>query len=214
MSNLIFIDPVSVTEHCQTSYQITGPIRDSIVNNRLLPSKLSKSLGWRILNLEPFIKPWFGYETLALSKVDKYKNVEELIALEGNYKESSWYLSLRQTLIDFGVVRHKGIVINNFIELDSLFETYLLPLIQSIKINGFLIKNQQIPEVIVGNDLRLLKASRANHRFFIARKLGINRIPVKISGVHIGAMHGKNSIRIKSKLNEVFAKVKERYEVI
>jgi hypothetical protein len=70
-------------------------------------------------------------------------------------------------------------------DIRAFFADYALDLADSLSANGYCLrKGKDIGTVLVGPDGSLHKSASGNHRFYVARILGISPFPVMVTGVH------------------------------
>jgi len=119
---------------------------------------------------------------IRIEKLDKYKKVKDYLECD-HYSQSKWYEDLIDELEKNGVAKHKRRLMRSQQEIELFFEQYINPMIDSLCSKGYR-KGESIGSVTIGEDGEIHKANAADHRFFIARILRIQPIPVKIRGVH------------------------------
>ncbi|MEH6725025.1 MAG: hypothetical protein V7703_02625 [Hyphomicrobiales bacterium] len=111
--------------------------------------------------------------------------MKNIIAHRDDYKQSQWYSDLLSDLTERGFAKHKKIVMASKSDIDHFMESYVLSLIDSLERDGFdFTKGGGIGRALISEDGSIHKSSSGRHRFYVARVLGINPIPVRIAGVH------------------------------
>jgi len=84
-----------------------------------------------------------------------------------------------------GHTKHKKILMRSKDDIDHFMQSYVLNLLDSLEKDGFDFKQGGgIGRALIGKDGSIHKSSSGRHRFFAARELGIEPIPLRISGVH------------------------------
>lgn len=179
---ILYINPLSVDSYASTTYQVTGRIRDLLARsapNSLLIQKLSN----KVLSLEPFLKPTFLYPTIPVKSSPRFKIVSDLLSNASNPRDSNFYIQSCLEIDKHGYSRYKSTTLKDPNEVLEFIKFY------SVKLLGPIELGEELPEFIIDKDLRVLKASRVNHRF-CARHFteDPSPIPVKIAGIHIAGI--------------------------
>jgi hypothetical protein len=140
----------------------------------------------RVTRAEPFIIPADHYPTpTSVFTHKKYVKIRDLIDHQHNVKGSSWYRQLVSTLEITGVARHKRHPMQSEQAIVEFLEGYVADLVGSMAREGYrLDKGGDIGKAIIDENGCLQKAGSGDHRFFTARVLGVDRVPLKIDGVH------------------------------
>lgn len=129
-------------------------------------------------------KKYYGNK-IALERQPKYQVLKNLINCRHDYQKSIWYQDFSLKLNSKGIVKHKKIVITNTHELKNFFENYVLDLVDSMEKHGYILnKSSQIGYVMIGQDGEIHKSNAGDHRFMIARILGVSKIPLYVKGIH------------------------------
>lgn len=129
-------------------------------------------------------KKYYGNE-IFLEEQYKYKILKNLIDTKSDYRKSIWYEDLFLKIKIDGIVRHKKIIIKNNHELNEFFENYVLDIVESMERDGYILnKSKQIGYVMIGKEGELHKSNAGDHRFIIARILGVPKIPLYVKGIH------------------------------
>lgn len=133
------------------------------------------------------------FEPIPVESLKKFKKVNDLILNKENYERSMWYAELYRKLLEDGYAKHKDLFIGSKEELDSFFEDYVLKLVHSMSEKGYdRTINQDIANIMIGEKGEIHKSNAGDHRFFIAKIVGVKRMPFKVKGVHESFMksHG------------------------
>ncbi len=147
------------------------------------PLILQRSAIKCVRTIHPFVVPgrWFPAAT-PLEALDKYRKVADVVEKYPRYQTSAWYHELLKTLADEGAAFHKRIVMRSRREIDDFFVRYVLPLIESMRDEGY--RGDKAPDplyVLIGSHGELYKAGQGNHRFYVARLVGVRRLPVRVT---------------------------------
>jgi hypothetical protein len=129
-------------------------------------------------------KKYYGKENF-LEEHYKYQILKNLIDNKEDYRKSIWYQDLCLKIKVDGIVKHKKIIIKNSHELNDFFENYVLDIVYSMEKHGYMLnKSKQIGYVMIGKEGELHKSNAGDHRFIIARILGVPKIPLYVKGIH------------------------------
>lgn len=176
------INPLSITHYAVTSYQLTGPVRDLLIKrvpNTIYTQKFFQFL----LKLEPFVKPAFLYPSVPIASSPRYQIVSDILS-NSRTPTSSYFYRHHNNLIDSqGFSRFKNTFFRTPSDILSFLKFYESKLTEPID------DQYQLPELLLDQNLNLLKASRVNHRFCAKHFLNDpTPIRFKISGVHYKAL--------------------------
>lgn len=132
-----------------------------------------------------FIVPRARYRApVAIEQVAKYQKVADLIAHRGDCERSAWFADLVRELERDGRAQHKLVVMLT-LDVHAFFERYVLPNVDSMERSGYdPTLAPDLANAMVGADGALHKANKADHRFYVARILGVERVPMRVIGVH------------------------------
>jgi len=137
--------------------------------------------------MEKFIRPQDGFasEPIPLEASDRFRRLENLLSLLPAYTKSDWYKSLKIEIGSNGFASHKHYAFRDLDSLDEFFENYLLPLFESLQENGFEQSlSPDVPRGIIWSDGRISKSVHGNHRFIVAKLLGVPEIPIELDAIH------------------------------
>jgi hypothetical protein len=131
-----------------------------------------------------FVIPEKNYASLQpIQKHNKYKLAQDIITHRNNFRNSTWYQYKIKDLSERGFAIHKNIIMKNEKEIEDFFMNYILKIINSFETHGYLI-DKGIGNVTIGSDGIIHKSNAGDHRFFMAKKLNLRRMPVKVKAVH------------------------------
>lgn len=210
---ILYIDPAKIKYHIGTSKPNADKFRRKIRNIQRITG-LKKVWFRPILILhhvfESFLIDRNNYQSpINIESTEKYIRVKDFIENINNLEKTSWRKTLLDELFENGFAMHKKIIMHSEREIDDFLINYVKSLVDSIKADGYdNNKNKEIGSVLVAKDGGLHKSGSGNHRFAIARILGIKPIPVVIKGIHsdwyeekIG--HSLNISALKKKITTI-----------
>lgn len=114
-----------------------------------------------------------------------FSDMADLVTSRDAPERSRWYRRQVERLAEQGPFDLKGSPIATVADIDQHLECHLLPLIRSIERDGYRPDlADDTGAALVGPDGTLHKAKGAKHRFAIARLLGVDRVPLRITCVH------------------------------
>lgn len=177
---IVQLNPQEVTRHT-TTYQNVGRLYEFI--SELSPKFLTEKIAYRILKMEPFIKPPLK-RILDIEEANWHKLILNYTE-HTEYEQTIWYSQLMDALLKNGVVEHKGITMISEHQVHHFFQNYVDKLIESIKANGIICSKDYPAEcgVIIDEDGSFVKSSHGNHRFAIARIHGLKKVPCVVEGI-------------------------------
>ena len=119
---------------------------------------------------------------------DWIKNIKSLKLNYKDYKNSEWYKLLQSKIVENGFYNYKQNVIKNEKDLEFLFENYFKEMIESLRVKGFIINendSRDIPKALIGRDGDLIKTGNGCHRLAIIQEFDIEcSYPIQIIGIH------------------------------
>lgn len=182
---IIKINPDSIEYRAKGKYPVTEPfyrVLELLFRSIKPLNKFSSVLPDRV---EPFVIPRSFYdEPIPIKTLNKYQKLKNLLEKRDSIRKSVWYQTLVNEVQTKGVAKYKKISMHNEKEILTFFNTYILQLIKSLETTGFQRSKGSPGNVYIGSDGSLHKSNAGEHRFYIARLLGLKSIPVKINGVH------------------------------
>lgn len=120
-----------------------------------------------------------------VESIGKFKKVENFIRNRNDVSSTIWYKELLDELERRGVAGHKKRRMGTVDEIDKFFQSYVFDLVDSMSQSGYCLeKGADIGTVLINRDGKLDKAGSGDHRFYVARVLGLQRFPVCVVGVH------------------------------
>jgi len=161
------------------------------VNPQLITTQFRRSESWRrrLEKMHFLQKKWIlkANDFQARNSIDdikKFSNLKDLVSKIDNHRSSIWYCEMLESLKSKKVIKHKQFVLKSTSDLDTLFETYLIPLVHSAK-NGFdSLKSNEYGHLVIDADGTLLKGSHANHRFYLSKIFKTTSFPLLLSNIH------------------------------
>jgi len=127
-----------------------------------------------------------NYQSLSLiAKQEKFLKVKDMVEKRKDFRSSIWFQDLLDELEVNGQATHKKIKMHNPEEVEAFMSGYVVGLINSLIKEGFnLDKAGDIGSALIGADGSIHKSKAGEHRFYCARALKLDRIPLLIRGVH------------------------------
>jgi len=180
-SLVLRIDPRKVTHHVGSKFPISKTIEQKLKG---FPKLIRKGASQLSKRYHPFV---LADNTLPpaipIELLEKDRKVKDLLS-SSHYCDSLWYRSLLAELTTKGKTRHKGIKITSQNELNKFFETYVWELIASMRGDGYVERagSDTGTAFILSNGV-LVKSASADHRFLVARHLGVGNFPLTVMGV-------------------------------
>ncbi|MFC6638106.1 hypothetical protein [Sulfitobacter sediminilitoris] len=117
---------------------------------------------------------------------EEYALIEDLNQSLPQYQNSIWYQQGEKAVSSKGVFAHKTETAHSTKELDAVFSDYLVPLLTSMKQEGYQQRpGADLPEGMIGRDGALIKTAHGTHRLAAAKVTGASGVfPIKVIGVH------------------------------
>lgn len=186
---IIWVDPRKIHHHATSSRRENRRGKQKFLGLRSKNPlvKIVRRQALRAANaFESFvIDPAYYQEPTPIEQHINYKKIKNIIEHRENYKDSEWYSALANSLEEQGHTKHKKILMRSKDDIDHFMESYVLNLLDSLEKDGFdFEQGGGIGRALIGTDGSIHKSSSGRHRFFAARELGIEPIPLRISGVH------------------------------
>ena len=101
-----------------------------------------------------------------------------------DYRASEWYRKATAALEKNGYFRHKSHRVRSISEIDQIFETVFLPLLDSMREGGYDPNLGEWPLGLIDRHGRVLKSEKGRHRFAAALVGGQRRFPLQIAAIH------------------------------
>jgi hypothetical protein len=215
---ILWVDPSKIEYGVDTQFPNIKELKERMVKlcdpipfGRGLASLANKM----ICRCDSFlIKPENYRSALLIEDLIHYQKVKDIIANRHQFERSLWYRMLTDELAAKGYAHHKKLKFFNKQDIACFFKEYVLGLIESMELEGF--NYQKGPEygvALIAGDGSLHKSGSGNHRFYIAKIVGVKSYPLKIGGVHQEwfnrYVHDNKNILMK--LRESLKTVEERY---
>jgi hypothetical protein len=188
-ATLVWINPRRVQFHCGSNQPYSNKMKQ--VLHRLeqqLPVLRSSTrfLSTAAYSLEPFsIAARLLRQMTPMEENETYRKVADAFACREDLRQSVWYGELIAELKRDGVASHKVLRFHSEAEIGAFFESYVGGLIDSMASGGYdATKAQDTGTGIIGADGSILKSDAGNHRFCVARLLGVPLVPLEILGAH------------------------------
>lgn len=191
----VWIDPRKIDGYVGLGIVVTRRtdevLRRAPINLRRLPI-LRKALRGLWSKDPSFVIATPRYRTPApIDGLDKYLLIRDLVARDGAYQDSRWYADLRAKIERDGRAHHKNLEMRSQADVHAFFDSYVLPLVESMRRDGYDMQlGAQLGQALIGPDGQLHKAKHGDHRFFVARLVGVARFPLRIVGVHESWVRG------------------------
>lgn len=184
---IVRIDPRTV------DLQVTGKlplVRRARARIETLPAPLPTALIdvtlRAVARRHPFVLAAADYPAAwSLDETAKVARIVDLVAHLEDPRSSRWWTDHCELLGAGETIRLGGTLVTDRDGLGRHLDGYLLPLITSMSRDGY--REDLGAEhgiVHVGADGTLHKANKGNHRFALARVLGLTGVPVQIQCVH------------------------------
>jgi len=147
---------------------------------------------------------------VAVESLKKFKKVKDLIVKKEDYSSSMWYNDLYSKLKSDGYAKHKNHLIGSKKELDAFFENYVLKLVHSMCNIGYNHSiDQDVANIMIGKNGEVHKSNAGDHRFFIAKFVGVPLMPFKIKGVHESFMESHDIPNNKHGIKKLIQVIKD-----
>jgi hypothetical protein len=188
-ATLVWINPRRVQFHCGSNQPYSHGLRQilSRLEHRLPVVRSStRFLGTALYSLEPFgIGARLLRHVTPIEENETHRRVADACACREDLRQSAWYRELLAELTRDGVASHKALRFHSEAEIAAFFTSYVGGLIDSMASGGYdATKAQDTGTGIIGADGSILKSDAGNHRFCIARLLGVPLVPLEILGAH------------------------------
>lgn len=211
-ATVVWINPRRIDFHAGSNQPYTLKMKLALlrVENALPPVRALG--GHKILySLEPFsIRAGLLRKLTPLEDVATYRKIADVIACRDDPSRSNWFKDLMAELDRTGIAVHKGLTFRSEAEVRGFFANFVGGLIDSMERSGYdITKGADIGTAMIGEDGSLIKSDAGNHRFSVARILGVPRIPLEILGAHEKWMRDMGIGRDLDKLRAGLRQVEE-----
>lgn len=213
-ATVVWINPRRVQFHGGSNQPYTRPVKQ--VLNALedrFPALRSptRRLNSVLYSLEPFsIRAGLLRRLTPIEAVETYRKIADAIHCREDFTRSAWFNALMGDLARDGVAIHKAQRFRSEADIRSFFAAYVGGLIDSMETGGYdMTKGEDTGTAMVAADGSIIKCDAGNHRFSVARILGVPLVPLEILGAHSDWMRGKkingDLYRLEAALREVEA---------
>ncbi|WP_276154777.1 MULTISPECIES: hypothetical protein [unclassified Sulfitobacter] len=154
---------------------------------------------------------------------DEFQLMADLYESLPDFRQSAWYKRAKQMITTTGRFSHKDCLAHDLVELDQVFEGYLVHLLLTMKSEGYRQREgADYPEAMIGRDGTLIKTAHGTHRLCAAKIVGAPGLfPVKVVGVHrewlsmlLAGSNGNQSEVVSDALREVEQRYRAGAEII
>lgn len=184
--SVIWLDPSTVAMTCGSKWPV-GKRRLRKLS-KVLPAPVVALFRPAIKRREPFVIPCGVFAPpKPIAETPRYQRVADVLAHRSDVAQSAWRRELLGELAEQGIARHKQIEMHSAAEVDAFFAGYVLPLIDSLERDGYRAEVEPggyVSTAVIGPLGEVIKTGSGNHRFCIARALGLPRFPLKVVGAH------------------------------
>jgi hypothetical protein len=209
---VIWVNPRRINFHAGSSRKYRGTA-DRMLSKlgRICPP--TKTIAQRIQDEMPHYQPFFigrdrFVDTIPIEEERRYTRIQDLLNNIENPEESIWYKELSVKPYENGVARHKHLVFRSGIEIYRFLEDYIGNMVRSMMESGYdPDKAPDTGEAIIDINGQLLKTSSGNHRFAVARILGLSSVPLEIVGAHEDWLGATNTNREMRELELAIRKI-------
>lgn len=209
---VVWINPRRVMFHAGSNQPYT--LRMKLALHRLesvVPPVRAFRVNTVLYSLEPFrIRAGLLRKLTPVEDVATYRKVADAIACRDDPARSIWFKELMAELERTGVAGHKQLRFRTEAEVRGFFEGYVAGLIDSMEQSGYdVAKGADTGTAMIGADGSILKSDAGNHRFCVARLLGVPLVPMEILGAHEAWMDamgiGRDIDKLRAGLRQVEA---------
>lgn len=183
---VIWVDPAAVDMTSGSKWPV-GKRRLRKLS-RFLPGPVVALVRPSVKRREPFVIPRDVFSPpRPIAETPRYHRVADFLRHRTNVTQSAWHRDLLADLAQEGVARHKEVEMRSPAEVDAFFEGYVLPLIESLERDGYRAEVEAegyASTAVIGPAGEIIKTGSGNHRFCIAKALGLARFPLKVVGAH------------------------------
>jgi len=152
----------------------------------VIPKALANKLRPALKKREPFITPPSHFNDAApIVETPRYLKVSDFIQRGGPVEDTLWFRQLAAELESKGVAYHKLIEMKSVEDIHHFFDSYVIPLIESLRNDGFRPeKTGYESAAVIDAQGNLSKVGSGNHRFVIGKVLGLPLYPLRVLSVH------------------------------
>lgn len=181
---VVWIRPQSLTAHTGSKWPVAKARLARL--QRVAPRALAAALRPALKKREPFVIPARYFPAARpMTETPLYRKIADFIHRPGSVEETLWFEELARALERDGIARHKALEFRSRAEIGDFFAGYVLPLVDSLRRDGFRGEATGFESsAVIDAAGRLTKAGSGNHRFAMAHVLALPRFPLRIVGVH------------------------------
>ncbi|WP_353472240.1 hypothetical protein PVT71_13160 [Salipiger sp. H15] len=182
--SVIWVDPAAVDMTSGSKWPV-GKRRLRKLS-RFLPGPVVALVRPSVKRREPFVIPRDVFSPpRPIAETPRYHRVADFLRHRADVAQSAWHRDLLAELAQEGVARHKEVEMRSPAEVDAFFDGYVLPLIDSLERDGYRAEAEGYASTaVIGPAGEIIKTGSGNHRFCIAKVLGLARFPLKVVGAH------------------------------
>lgn len=181
---ILYVNPHSINQHAlepNLTWVVWSAVHLPKYVNQKLVFRLKYILGrkgvfggnWDI-NSKPFIER------------EEFRLMNDLKNSLPNFRQSIWYKHGVLAIEKTGRFTHKNLIAFDLLQLDQIFEEYLVQMLLSMKRYGYRQgEGVDFPEGMIGRDGTLIKTAHGTHRLAAAKVSGAQGLfPIKVIGIH------------------------------
>lgn len=188
-ATVVWINPQRVQFHCGSNQPYTKALKFALQRvEQALPvlRTPSRRLNTVLYSLEPFgIRAGLLRDLPRIESIGTYRRIADAIECRDDLARSAWFSEMMAELDRDGVAVHKTQRFRSEAEVRSFFAGYVGGLIDSMGTGGYdASKGEDTGTGVIGPDGTVIKGDAGNHRFCVARILGVPLVPLEILGAH------------------------------
>lgn len=182
---ILKVDPRHIGKYYGSKHQATGNLRR--IYGRLRSARLKGLIREKIADrLESYIIRERNFNPgILIEEMPKYQLVSDFLKNIETPRESLWYQNFLHQINSLGIAKHKKHEMRSPDEILHFLDQYNHTVVQTMKSQGFCDSYTGFEATgIIDSQGCIGKTGSGNHRFMIARVLGIKDFPLKIAGIH------------------------------
>lgn len=181
---VLWICPGSVTGYAGTKWPVAKARLAQA--ERFMPRALANMLRPALRKREPFVTPAMHFQPATpIAETERYRKIADFVHRTGAVEDTLWFRNLAESLARDGVARHKSIDMRSLEDIHDFFDSYVFPLIESLRDEGFKADRTGYESAaMIDSEGRLSKAGSGVHRFAICQILDLPRFPLRVAAVH------------------------------
>ncbi|MGD1886641.1 MAG: hypothetical protein ACFB01_05880 [Cohaesibacteraceae bacterium] len=181
---VVWIDPRKVHYHAGSMHPVA--VRKITAMKRQYPKFIVDYTRPFIKAREPFVISHSSINDLPkIEENSRYIKLVDFIEADGNVKETVWYREMVADVKQKGEARYKRVRLRDEDAVLEFLRGYVTALVHSMRINGYDDPNGGYEATgMIDASGSICKTEHGDHRFCIARILGLERFPLKIIGIH------------------------------